>query len=210
MTFIEQNPVPGKPRAIETVFRGYRFRSRLEAKWAVFFETLGLQWEYEPEGFDLDGVWYLPDFRVKTPQGEDIWYEIKPRGVTEDEKFARFLTSFEYEPDRASLLHGDPVELVRSADFCPRCGLITPRSDGKPQMHDMGNGEMYIFCWHCDVETPCGGGHPEVPGFLGMPHYPHKGDIHVGKDVIYAAMICLIVPAAIRARKARFEHGEQP
>jgi len=50
-------------KAIETVYKGYRFRSRLEARWAVFFDTLGLAWEYEPEGFDLDGLWYLPDFR---------------------------------------------------------------------------------------------------------------------------------------------------
>lgn len=40
-------------RPIETKYRGYRFRSRLEARWAVFFDTLGLKWWYEPEGFDL-------------------------------------------------------------------------------------------------------------------------------------------------------------
>lgn len=51
------------PRAIETRYKGYRFRSRLEARWAVFFDHLGLQWEYEPEGFELPGgVRYLPDF----------------------------------------------------------------------------------------------------------------------------------------------------
>src|SRR5262245_3495425 len=33
---------------IETIYRGYRFRSRLEARWAVFFQTLGVPWEYEP------------------------------------------------------------------------------------------------------------------------------------------------------------------
>jgi len=50
-------------KAIETKYKGYRFRSRLEARWAVFFDALGIAWEYEPEGYDLgDGVWYLPDF----------------------------------------------------------------------------------------------------------------------------------------------------
>jgi len=49
-------------KAIETVYNGYRFRSRLEARWAVFFDTLGIEYRYEPEGFDLDGIWYLPDF----------------------------------------------------------------------------------------------------------------------------------------------------
>ena len=53
------------PRAIETRYKGYRFRSRLEARWAVFFDHLGLKWEYEPEGFELGGgVRYLPDFSL--------------------------------------------------------------------------------------------------------------------------------------------------
>lgn len=53
-------------KAIETVYNGYRFRSRLEARWAVFFDALGVKYEYEPEGFELpSGQWYLPDFRVK-------------------------------------------------------------------------------------------------------------------------------------------------
>lgn len=52
-----------KIRAIETHYKGYRFRSRLEARWAVVFDKLGLEWEYEPEGFVLeDGQRYLPDF----------------------------------------------------------------------------------------------------------------------------------------------------
>lgn len=49
-------------KVIETVYQGYRFRSRLEARWAVFFDALGEPWEYEKEGYNLDGVWYLPDF----------------------------------------------------------------------------------------------------------------------------------------------------
>jgi hypothetical protein len=62
-------------KAIETVYKGYRFRSRLEARWAVFFDSLGLEWQYELEGFDLgDGVYYLPDFWLSHQQ---IWLEIK-------------------------------------------------------------------------------------------------------------------------------------
>ena len=50
-------------KAIETVYNGYRFRSRLEARWAVFFDAAGIKYEYEPEGFDLGGgLYYLPDF----------------------------------------------------------------------------------------------------------------------------------------------------
>lgn len=62
-------------KPIETHYRGYRFRSRLEARWAVFMDALGVAWTYEVEGFDL-GVagLYLPDFWL--PQIE-CWVEIK-------------------------------------------------------------------------------------------------------------------------------------
>lgn len=62
-------------KAIETVYNGYRFRSRLEARWAVFFDALGVRYEYEPEGYDIDGTWYLPDFWLPDWRA---WVEIKP------------------------------------------------------------------------------------------------------------------------------------
>ncbi len=68
--------------AIETHYKGYRFRSRLEARWAVFFDAMGIQWEYEPEGFKIDGVYYLPDFYL--PQ-VSMYAEVKPAGLSEDE-----------------------------------------------------------------------------------------------------------------------------
>lgn len=46
----------GGIKPIETLYRGYRFRSRLEARWAVFFDVAGIAWQYEPEGFDLTNV----------------------------------------------------------------------------------------------------------------------------------------------------------
>ena len=49
---------------IETIYNGLRFRSRLEARWAVFYDTIGVDYEYEPEGYKLDGVKYLPDFWI--------------------------------------------------------------------------------------------------------------------------------------------------
>ena len=72
-----------KLNAIETRYKGYRFRSRLEARWAVFFDTLKIPWEYEKEGYDLgeDG-WYLPDFWLPTVgnfDGVGIWAEVKPQ-----------------------------------------------------------------------------------------------------------------------------------
>ena len=62
-------------RAIETIYRGYKFRSRLEARWAVFFDAIGIKWEYELEGFVIDGVKYLPDFYLPILKA---WIEIKP------------------------------------------------------------------------------------------------------------------------------------
>lgn len=71
-------------KAIETVYNGYRFRSRLEARWAVFFDTLGIEYQYEPEGFDLgNGIWYLPDFWLPDFR---LWIEIKGTEPTFDEQ----------------------------------------------------------------------------------------------------------------------------
>lgn len=70
-------------KAIETSYKGYRFRSRLEARWAIYFDTLGVEWEYEPEGFILDdGTMYLPDFYIKD---WDCYAEVKPAQFTEQE-----------------------------------------------------------------------------------------------------------------------------
>lgn len=72
-------------KPIETTYNGYRFRSRLEARWAVFFDTLGIVYEYEPEGFELEsGKRYLPDFLVRcyglgeaTNKAFDLYVEVK-------------------------------------------------------------------------------------------------------------------------------------
>lgn len=55
-------------RVIETVYEGFKFRSRAEARWAVFLRALNVPFQYEAEGFDCDGTWYLPDFWVPTWQ----------------------------------------------------------------------------------------------------------------------------------------------
>lgn len=76
-------------KAIETVYNGYRFRSRLEARWAVFFDTLGIEYQYEPEGFDLgEAGWYLPDFWL--PE-QKCWIEIKGRKNLLQEEWAKYL-----------------------------------------------------------------------------------------------------------------------
>ena len=66
-------------KAVQTEYKGYLFRSRLEARWAVFFDTLGIQWEYEPEGIVLsDGTHYLPDFYLPDFH---CFFEVKRKGI---------------------------------------------------------------------------------------------------------------------------------
>lgn len=64
--------------AIETRYAGCKFRSRLEARWAVAFDHLNLAWEYEPQGYLLRDrephIPYLPDFWLPTL---NLWVEVK-------------------------------------------------------------------------------------------------------------------------------------
>lgn len=80
-------------KAIETEYKGYRFRSRLEARWAVFFDACGVSWEYEPEGYDLgNGLYYLPDFLLHGvtinhayhAKGRDLYVEVKGQMTDRD------------------------------------------------------------------------------------------------------------------------------
>ena len=78
-------------KAIETEYKGYRFRSRLEARYAVFFDALNLKWEYEKEGYTLsNGVNYLPDFWIRFDKTAlpdwGFYIEIKPCEPTHDER----------------------------------------------------------------------------------------------------------------------------
>jgi hypothetical protein len=69
-------------KAIETRYAGCHFRSRLEARWAVFFNELKVRWRYEPEGFSLPSGPYLPDFWLPEL---DRWFEVKPENASGDD-----------------------------------------------------------------------------------------------------------------------------
>ena len=71
-------------KVIETKYNGYNFRSRTEARWAVFFDALEVDYQYEPNGFKLpNGEYYLPDFYL--PEfGGGGYFEVKP--LVENEK----------------------------------------------------------------------------------------------------------------------------
>jgi hypothetical protein len=98
-------------KPIETHYKGRLFRSRLEARWAVFFETTGIEYAYELEGYDLGGLRYLPDFWLPQVQ---MWAEVKAGKLSEAEtvKLQRLVQATR---------HGG-LELVGEPDFHPYRG----------------------------------------------------------------------------------------
>lgn len=94
----------GEIKAIQTEYKGYLFRSRLEARWAVFFDACGIEYEYEPEGYDLGNrLMYLPDFLLHDVDGRDggdLYVEVKGRMTSADaEKINRFYEIGKDDPD---------------------------------------------------------------------------------------------------------------
>jgi hypothetical protein len=123
---------PSVIAAIPTIYRGIQFRSRLEAKWAVFFDSLSWEWSYEP--IDLDG--YIPDFLLhfKSP----LLVEVKP-SITIDE-LQRHVGKVERSGwgGEAIMLGIGPID-VGDGDW-PTLGLLAERDD-EP---DSGGG---AWCW---------------------------------------------------------------
>lgn len=180
-------------KAIETLYHGCKFRSRLEARWAVFFGSLGARWQYEPQGFLLDGIPYLPDFWIPligswagpypegNPPEKGFWVEIKPTTPTEEElRLCRLLS-------RGT---GHCVYLVAGqvgrGEFC---SYKFHRSREEPFLSEYKTDEPYylrdlspsfIFYLVCEASPPDA----------------------FAPDRIEAAYTA--------ARSARFEHGETP
>lgn len=61
--------------AIPTSYSGVLFRSSNEARFAKWCDANGLQWNYEPEGFQIGSIRYLPDFYIPSA---DWIVEVKP------------------------------------------------------------------------------------------------------------------------------------
>lgn len=102
-------------KAIETKYNGFNFRSRLEARWAIFFDMIGLKYEYEVEGYEMNGVRYLPDFYIPSL---DRWFEIKAKPLSEYEmkKCEEFCFNKDNENIKFSVLIGSP-EAVKIDNF---------------------------------------------------------------------------------------------
>jgi hypothetical protein len=114
-------------KAVETVYNGHRFRSRLEARWAVFFDCCGIKYEYEVEGYKTGESYYLPDFYL--PE-YDTHVEVKGErdGVWKElEKAARFIR-WGGPIKRILILGNIPTNFNKGRPFFP-CIYFDPLCD---------------------------------------------------------------------------------
>lgn len=95
-------------KALQTFYNGYRFRSRLEARWAVFFDSLKVNYEYESEGYSLpSGAAYLPDFNLPEI---GVFVEVKPTETVEYRELKK-IVEFALEGDyQLLLIVGSPTK----------------------------------------------------------------------------------------------------
>lgn len=187
-------------KPIETFYNGYRFRSRLEARWAVFFDTAGIEYEYEPEGFDCgDGVYYLPDFYL--PEN-DVWVEIKGKALTEEErlkieKFADAKCDITKTGTRFRLLEG---QIPATFDWMPP-GIVPSEYMGDIELQKkMLIGIPCFIYWHKNEIKKAFGQEPDTGALIGgiWTHPNWQSDPRI------------VQKALLKARQARFEHGETP
>lgn len=172
-------------QAIETYYNGYRFRSRTEAKYAVFFDAMNIEWRYELEGFVLpDGTYYLPDFYLPKFNG-GMWVEVKGGEFTEEEK--RKCWELCNGTHKSVWLANDIpdftcYEVYYWNDFPP----YVIEGDGIPNA-DQAEREnrMFAMCGYGETGKTVG---PQYMYLMG--------------DMLTHAVKC--------AKEARFEHGEKP
>lgn len=140
-------------KAKPTRYKGIPFRSRLEARWAAFFDKLGWEWEYEP--CDFNG-WY-PDFVIfgQSP----IYVEVKPvldfpKGVAD-----KMMQSISTQENHWLLIVGQRPLVSPSAWLKPLCENInigwTNRFFAENQSPHCSAAH---YCngknWNCSIPTP--------------------------------------------------------
>lgn len=195
----------------ETIYNGYRFRSRLEARWAVFFDAMNIPYTYEPEGFDLtDGSSYLPDFYLKD---FDLYVEIKPfdkkivHHVGDGNQWEKKCALFRDSTDCAILLcYGDPADNLFKLLFAFDIGDSSAGTSEWNCLFTQVNGHSVIVTeptWHHDIY---------ISGFSS--NLKQNPNIETFSDYIWnKAMMSTDEKtewAKTIARQARFEHGERP
>lgn len=209
-------------KAIETEYAGCRFRSRLEARWAVFFDALRVQWEYEPQGYDIRGKAYLPDFWLP---GSRLWVEVKG---SEEALDVQLLVDaviphwgLPASPDGTAV-----PDVSRAGDRMLILGPI-PRKPGPDVWPHMPVHTVLSF-WKGDVVAKAGwftdDGGIRVESLTDAVIGNDSGDINWqtrgtewgnwtgGGGLVYGQREELprrVMAAYSAARKARFEHGER-
>lgn len=184
-------------KAIETRYNGYCFRSRLEARWAVFFNALGVVYQYEKEGYDLgDGLYYLPDFFL--PESE-IWVEIKGGDSTKVE-----------QRKAEKLFYGSehPVVIAQGEPYYGSLMVFLFDST------DCSAGEQW---WGEDERVSWYPNHDGMGILIENDFSSRVFDSKVihrigerGFEIASVVTDWVIREAAQKARSARFEHGEAP
>lgn len=177
-------------KAIQTIYNGYRFRSRLEARWAVFMDTLQIKYDYEPEGFNLDGTHYLPDFWLPT---QECWLEIKATPPTESEQTRAGLLA-EHADKMVYVLWGQMSSPSSYADGADCHWAFFP------------DGSIDFQYWWCECGK-CEAIDLEYAGRSSRMDCRCRS-IFKRKEQNYDSFNLRHAYSA--ARKARFEHGESP
>ena len=183
-------------KPIETIYAGSRFRSRLEARWAVFFNWLKIRYVYEPEGYELsDGTRYLPDFYLPD---QDTFFEVK--GVMREVDMHK-IQQFREDSHKPVVIGYDDMKFdatdywqktddqhAAEYEFAGQDSSVLARCKvcGKPYFMGI-NGSFACRC--CGAYD--GDGHFDILGW-------GNG---VSDDWDF-------VNASSKAKKARFEHGE--
>lgn len=91
-------------KVIPTEYNGYRFRSRLEARWAVFMDVLKVPFLYDPDAYEFNGVGYLPDFFIPSI---GAFLEIKPVKPAKSEQVI-YSSLAQFTKQRVFLAHQAP------------------------------------------------------------------------------------------------------
>lgn len=199
-------------KPIETYYNGYKFRSRLEARVAVFFDALGVEYEYEPEGFLLEsGKRYLPDFRVKCygtrgdicPKSFDLWIEVKGRMTQEDADKIREFNGMSFGPNGAPEETNNRIRPV----------LIINKIPGENESRDGGYG-LHVYEPMDGIEIyPFNYALIDGDNFGAYPAADSYGCFYLwGDDSNYINRedVDRVEKAWTKARQARFEYGETP
>ncbi len=108
---------------LEIHWHGHRFRSRLEARWKIFMDSMGIDSMYEAEAFQLpDGTRYFPDFYLPV-----VFSFAEVKSLLEDprEALSKLSKLSEFTNHQSLLLEGPPAfRLYRG--ICPKFSLEEP------------------------------------------------------------------------------------